>query len=390
MNLTQFIRLFTLDPVNLSIKGKLLAVVFCFSAILITALITQFFMGATHNPILIASMGASAIILFIIPNSPLAQPWPFAGGQMISALVGITCAQMIPDTVLAATAATGLSVLFMLLLRCLHPPAAATALTPVMSGHAIVSLGYSYALIPIGINVLVMLTMAIIINRWLMGYNYPVLAKPEPKKTLPSQLLPTVSQSIGVSEQDMIQALQQNDVFLDITAAELSKVLTAAELYSFKRLTKTITCADIMVKNVMSVEYGTEVEDAWKLMLKHNLKAIPVIDRARRVIGMITWHDFFKFIDLHPYQSLAERFRNFVHRTPDVSTTKPEAVGHLMATTVTVCSETAHIAELIPLMANNGHRQIPVVNHERRLVGIVYQADLIAALYNQLLAHRQN
>jgi CBS domain-containing membrane protein len=79
-----------------------------------------------------------------------------------------------------------------------------------------------------------------------------------------------------------------------------------------------------------------------------------------------------------------------VHRTPDVSTTKPEAVGHLMATTVTVCSETAHIAELIPLMANNGHRQIPIVNYERRLVGIVYQADLIAALYHQLLAHQQN
>lgn len=385
MNFQQFIRLFTLEPVNLSIKGKLLAVVACFSAIFIAAFLTEF-LGNGNNPILVASMGASAVILFIIPNSPLAQPWPFAGGQMVSALVGISCALTIADISLAASVAAGASVLLMLLLRCLHPPAAATALTPVMGGHAIASLGYSYALVPVGINVLVMLVMAVIVNRWLMGYDYPVFAGTIDKKTLARKPSANVAQSIGISEQDMLQALERTDVFLDITAAQLSKILTEAELCSFKRLTGVITCADIMVRDITSVEYGTEVEDAWKIMLEHKLKAVPVIDRARRVIGIVTWHDFFKFIDLHPYETLAERLRAFIRRTPDIATHKPEAIGHLMATAVTICMDSCHIVELIPLMTQAGHRQIPIVDNEQRLVGMVYQADLIAALYNQHLA----
>lgn len=385
MSFQDFIRLFTIDAVNLSIKGRLLAVVCCFGAILIAALMTEFFIGNSHNPILIASMGASAVILFIIPNSPLAQPWCFAGGQLVSALVGITCAQIITDIPLAASVATGGSVLLMLLLRCLHPPATATALTPVISGHAIVSLGYSYALIPVGINVLVMLIMTIVVNRWLLGYDYPALSGAADKKTQVRLSQKNVTQSIGVSEQDMLQALEKSDVFLDITAAELSRILTEAELHSFKRLTGMITCADIMVKNVTTFEYGTEVEDAWKIMLAHNLKAVPVLDRARRVIGMVTWHDFLKFVDLHPYETLAARLRAFIRRTPDITTDKPEAIGHLMATAVTVCGERCHIVELIPLMSQAGHRQIPIVDHEQRLVGIVYQANLIAALYHQRL-----
>jgi CBS domain-containing membrane protein len=56
-----------------------------------------------------------------------------------------------------------------------------------------------------------------------------------------------------------------------------------------------------------------------------------------------------------------------------------------MTTRVSVLPESTHIAELIPLMSNLGYRQIPIVNKENRLVGMVYQANLIAALYNESL-----
>ena len=75
--------LIPVDPVNLSLKGKLLSVVTCFSAILAIAWISQQFALSPSHPILIASMGASAVIVFLIPNSPLAQPWPLVGGQLV-------------------------------------------------------------------------------------------------------------------------------------------------------------------------------------------------------------------------------------------------------------------------------------------------------------------
>jgi len=268
-----------------------------------------------------------------------------------------------------------LSILAMLAFRCLHPPGAATALTPVLTATP---LDYSFVLFPVGINVLVMLAMAIILNHWLLGNRYPLMPETS-KSNEPEQL-------IGISDNDLKQALKNMDTFMDVSLEDLSKLLTDAEKNSFKRFKGNITCADIMVRNIQSVEYGTEVEEAWKMMQKEKLKAMPVIDRSRRVIGIITWADFFKFIDLNAYQSFQDTFRSFIRRTPDISTNKPEAVGHIMTTSVTVIPETTHIAELIPLMSQQGIRQVPVVNHENRLVGMVYQTHLIAALYDEQLA----
>ncbi|MDP1663936.1 MAG: HPP family protein [Methylobacter sp.] len=379
MNISQFIRFITVDPVNLSLKGKILSVVSSFSAILIMALVTQKLSIGAAYPIIVASMGASAVILFVIPNSPLAQPWSFFGGQLISAIIGVACAQWFTDIALASACAVGGSIFAMLLLRCLHPPGAATAITPILASDPFNSVGYGFVLMPVGLNVLVMLAMAIVINRWLLRHDYPIVSGNKNTAVKPAQ-------QTGISDQDLKQALENMDMFMDVSAGDLRKLLTDAEARSFKRFKGNVTCADIMVRDVPVVEYGTEVEEAWKIMHKQKLKAMPVIDRARRVIGIITWNDFFKFINLSAYESFQDRFRAFIRRTPNVSTDKPESVGHMMTTSVNVLPESAHIADLISLMSTQGYRQIPIVNRENRLVGMVYQANLIAALYDEQLS----
>ena len=385
MNVQQFFRFITVDPVNLSIKGKLLSVISSFIAILMVAWVTQKSGVSAAYPVIVASMGASAVILFIMPNSPLAQPWPLVGGHVVSAVIGITCAQLFTDTIFATACASAGSVLAMLLLRCLHPPGAATALTPIIAGGPLHVMNYSFVLMPVGINVAIMLVMAIAINRWVLHYEYPTLPRQAGNTTHKHSILVQPSQRTGISEQDLEHALENMDRFMDVSSGDLSELLTNAQKQSFKRTRGNITCADIMVKHVLTVEYGTEVEEAWNMMQHEKLKAMPVIDKARRVIGIITWNDFFKFINVGANETLRERFRAFIRRTPEVTADKPESVGHIMTTKVSVLPESTHIAELIPLMSNQGYRQIPIVNKENRLVGMVYQANLIAALYNESL-----
>jgi CBS domain-containing membrane protein len=286
----------------------------------------------------------------------------------------------------AAAYAVGGSVLIMLLLRCLHPPAAATSLTPIMAGDSITSLGYSFVLVPVAVNVITMLFLVIIINRWVMGRSYPSpLPVKKPRHQRHSVIEP--SHNIGFSEQDLSLALKESDVFIDMTHAELGHLFTQVEMNVFKRVKGNILCADIMIKNVTTVEYGTEVEETWVLMRNEGLKAVPVIDRARRVIGIITWNDFFKFIDLNAYEGFQDKFRGFIRRTADMSASKPESAGLIMSRIVVTMPETSHISDLVSLMSIHGHRQIPIVNSEERLVGMVYQANLIAALYNEQIAH---
>ncbi|MDP2902156.1 MAG: HPP family protein [Methylovulum sp.] len=385
MNINQLIRCLPVDPVNLSLKGKCLSVIACAIAILSVALATQALRLDSAYPMIVASMGASAVILFIIPTSPLAQPWPLVGGHIVSAVIGVFCATGFADTALASVLAVGGSVLAMLLLRCLHPPGAATALAPLLAGDTVASLGYGFVLMPVGLNVAVMLIMAFAINRRVLGHQYPVAQPSASAKNIERNAV-VESRLSGISEQDLGQALENLGVFIDITPGDLSLLLNSAQRNSFKRYRGHITCADIMDTDVHAVEFGTEVEDAWQIMCREKRKALPVIDKSRRVIGIVTWSDFFKFINLSAYENFQEKFRAFIRRTHDICADKPEAVGQIMTAPVTVLPEDTHIVDLIPLMSNQGYRQIPIVNHENRLVGMVYQAHLIAALYNNALS----
>ena len=117
---------------------------------------------------LMASLGASALLVFALPQSPMAQPWAVIAGNTLSALVGITAIHVVPDPLMAMPLAASLSILGMFILRCLHPPAAAVALI-VVTGHV---MHYRYAFFPVMIDsILLVLAGAVYSN--LTGKHYP-------------------------------------------------------------------------------------------------------------------------------------------------------------------------------------------------------------------------
>ena len=117
---------------------------------------------------LMASLGASALLVFALPGSPMAQPWAVIAGNTLSALVGISCFHLIGQPFLALPAAAALSIFGMFVLRCLHPPAAAVSLIVVL-GH----IGsYRYAFFPVMVDsALLILAGAVYSN--LTGKPYP-------------------------------------------------------------------------------------------------------------------------------------------------------------------------------------------------------------------------
>jgi CBS domain-containing membrane protein len=368
-NFTQFI-----PPAgNLTLKDQFVSIVASFLCISVVAISSDYFalvfQSVPNSPILLASMGASVVILLFVPHSPLAQPWAFVAGQIVSAFIGVTCALYVTPFALANALAVSGSILAMLCLRCLHPPGAATALAPVLGGASFLTLGYEFVLMPVLINVFVMLVMVVIINRWWLKRDYPQSFKP---------IIPVNENSL--SQQDVQQALKTGGEFIDVNLNQLHELLLTAEQQKLKRLYGDVTCADIMTTGILTTEYGEEVETIWQKMHHEKLKVMPVVDKANHVIGIITWADFFKFVELSPYVSFQEKFLAFIRRTSAVTASKPEVVGHIMNKHVVVLPESASVTDLITLFSTQGHQQIPIINAEKRLVGMVYQANLIAAL----------
>jgi len=189
----------------------------------------------------------------------------------------------------------------------------------------------------------------------------------------------------GILDEDLKTALVHHDGFIDVTHQDLALLFNEMEALSFQRKQGDMICKDIMVKEIPSVEFGEDVETAWCLLHSQLLRALPVLDRTGRVIGIVTRNDFLKVIDLNPYASFQQRFHDFIRKVGLLHSGKPEAVGQIMSDKVAIISEDEPIASLIPLMVRQLHKQVPVVDSQNRLVGIIYSNTLIATLYNRML-----
>lgn len=144
-------------------------------AIALIALLERCTTGNTGFPLLIGSFGASAVLAFGAPHSPLAQPRNLVGGHFVSALVGVSCGLLLPEPLwLAAALAVSTAVAFMHLSKTLHPPGGATALIAVTGGEGIRQLGYLYALVPCLAGACLMLGIALVTNNLAAARRYPL------------------------------------------------------------------------------------------------------------------------------------------------------------------------------------------------------------------------
>lgn len=128
-----------------------------------------------ENVFLIGSFGASAVLVYGAIQSPLAQPRNLIGGHVVSAIVGVMVAKVIPDVIwLTAPLAVATSIVAMQITRSLHPPGGATALIAVSGGTKIADLGYLYVITPVFSGALILLLVALIFNNITKKRHYPV------------------------------------------------------------------------------------------------------------------------------------------------------------------------------------------------------------------------
>lgn len=330
---------------------------------------------AANIPLLVAPMGASAVLLFAVPASPLAQPWSIIGGNLVSATIGVSCAMSIGDPTLAAALAVSLSICGMFALRCVHPPSGAVALTAVLGGPVIHALGYRFVLEPIAIQSAALLCAALVYHA-ATGHRYPHAGRQD--RATPSQAADEAAR-VGFTRDDVKAVLERRDEMLDIDTDDLYALLRETQLQAFSRSFNELRCEDVMSRHVVSVSPDTRAAAAWELFRRHNVKALPVVDVRQKLLGIVTRADF---VDRKSFGALAPILNYFdgwlrgdALRTP--------SVGSVMTIDVCTIAASAPITELVPMFANFGHHHVPVLDYAGRVVGMITQVDLISGLYRQ-------
>lgn len=333
---------------------------------------------AATIPLLVAPMGASAVLLFGVPASPLAQPWSIVGGNLVSATIGVTCASTIADPILASALAVALSICGMFALRCVHPPSGAVALTAVLGGPAVHALGYAFVLEPIAVQSVALLSAAIVYHA-ATGHRYPHAGRQSRGNAGTSAGQASRS---GFTRADLEAVLKRRSEMLDIDPDDLESLLRETQLQAFSRTFKELTCSDIMSRHVVTVAPDARAAAAWGLLKRNHVKALPVTDPAHKLVGIVTRADLIDKRTFGRLSSLAGYFDSWLRQDP-LSTPN---VGSVMSTEVCTVDSASPITELVPMFANYGHHHIPVLDATGQVVGMITQVDLISGLYRQTFA----
>ena len=223
-------------PNTTSHAEKVISAVGGFVGISLTMWISLYYLGTQGAVLLVASMGASAVLLFAVPHGALSQPWSLLGGHVVSTLVGVTCAQNFENPFVAAPLAVALAIAAMHYLRCIHPPGGATAITAVIGGSQVHALGYQFVLTPVLLNAAIMLFAAVAVNYAFPWRRYPASFK---KQAVGSNVpVSSGDQAADVFKQlghgDFTYALGEIGSYVDVNEDDLVKIYRLAVKHAYQ------------------------------------------------------------------------------------------------------------------------------------------------------------
>ncbi|MFD1481051.1 HPP family protein [Paracoccus nototheniae] len=350
-----------------SLKEGLRAGVGALLGLIVAGVIVLASSGEVHLGLfLIAPFGASAVLIFAVPASPLAQPWSAVIGNTVSALVAIATCAVLSDPSLRIPVAVGMAIAVMIMLRALHPPGGAVAMTVAMSPDLAQQSGLWFALSPVALGTAILVVAGVLYGR-ATGRHYPFrqFAAEGPHQTADRAPF----ERLGLSENDLTAILSRYRQSLNLGVEDLSRLIAAAEIMAAGRRAHGATAADIMSRDLVTVRATTSVNQLTDLFLRHGFTSLPVVTDEDRYLGLV-------------YQ------RHVLGKT---GSHDPASPGHaarasdIMARTIPTAAPSTRLSALLINMASGRCDAMPVLSGER-LVGIVTQTDMIAALARATLS----
>ncbi|WAC56615.1 HPP family protein [Gordonia sp. SL306] len=319
---------------------------------------------------LIAPFGATAVLIFAAPSSPLAQPWPAVVGNTLSAVIGVGVTLLVPIAFARVALAVGLAVAAMILVRAVHPPAGAVAMTAALSPDAIHALGFRFAVTPVALGTALLVVVAIVYAR-ATGRHYPLRRfDPEP---------PPVER-LGLSEDELTGILARYRQSLNLGVADLARLIGAAELQATAHRVAPADAGDVMSRDLVTVGPETSLADVAELFRVHGFTSLPVVRPSGEFAGVV--------FQLHLAVRLRDpasdrRGERFLGRW--TNRRMALCAADVMATDLPFAAVGTPVAAMLPMLSDGHSAAVPVLDGAR-IVGIVTQTDLIAALARQSLS----
>lgn len=149
-------RLFTPAQPRMPLGGLVLST----AAVVVAVALLSGLSELSGHPFFMASLGATCVLLFILPAAPLSQPLNIVGGYLLSTTAAVVLFSFLPSVWWSLALATGAAAMLMTGLRILHPPAATMPMLVTAGGES-----WHYLLEPVLVGALVVAVLGILYRK---------------------------------------------------------------------------------------------------------------------------------------------------------------------------------------------------------------------------------
>lgn len=332
--------------------------------------------GLIPSIYLVAPFGATSVLLFAVPNSPLAQPWSAIVGSTIAALVAVSVCMWIDAVVLRVALSVGLALFATIICRAVHPPAGAVAMVVAMSPEAVSRLGYWFALSPIALGTVTLVLVAAAYAR-LTGRRYPFRQFDEPNRHHTHDAEPV--ERLGLSESELAKILERYRQSFNVGVEDLARLIGAAELQAATHRAGPVTAGDIMSRSLVSVSPETPLRKIVELFKYHKFTSLPVIGGDQQFLGMIFQLHLISYLQETNLRLRPDERGGVWKGWTSRNKRSRGAAKDMMKHDVPRAVPEMQLGALLPILADGDVDAVPVVENQC-IVGVVTRTDLIAAL----------
>lgn len=324
---------------------------------------------------LIAPFGATSVLVFAVPNSPLAQPWSAVIGNTVAALVAVAVCMLVSEPTLRIALAVSLAITTTILCRALHPPAGAVAMTVAMNPDVVDKLGFQFAIMPVAVGTIVLVLIAMGYAK-LTGRHYPLRQFDDPNHHGTKDAEPI--ERLGLSEAELTTILERYRQSFNLGVEDLARLIGAAESAAAAHQTGPLTTYDIMSRDLVTVGPDAPLADIADLFRQYKFTSLPVVGAGDQFLGVI--------FQIHLISKAREdarrlkgRFSQAMKRLRSHDVDTLVRAKDIMESAGPRATVDTPIAALFPLMSEGDVDAVPVLD-QQRIVGIVTRTDLIGAL----------
>lgn len=195
------------------------------------------------------------------------------------------------------------------------------------------------------------------------------------------------TREIDLGEEDILQAMRSIQGYLDITPGDFKEIYRRAFQHAIERLSREVSAAEIMTREVVTVKADTPVADVAAAMGRQGISGLPVVDAENKVIGMISEKDFLSRMGVTEPRNFMNLVAGCLKTKGCVALPIKKALARdiMSSPAITVSPETP-VRAIAGILTAKCINRVAVSDPAGRLLGLVSRGDIVTATMGRELS----